>query len=179
MNKKREVGTVVYKLFNIFSEVYYMRIPIPCKLGDSIMTKKGLKILCGVSWFQWTDGIEFTYFYENSEKRGNKYFEYQKNPEYETSILINDSLLQNELLIKKSYPIKGRGYLYGLQKINGNLFAEIILTNVYFSHIYVQCNEDCAYVDGGEVLVPPSWDTKEKQYSIILKKYSNIKVSCI
>lgn len=90
---------------------------------------------------------------------------------------IDDSLLCDGFLKEKGFPIKGRGYVNGLSLIDDKLFAEIILTDKYLAHIYVEFNKNGKYEEGGSVVVPPSWDTIEKQYSIIFKEHRNIKIS--
>lgn len=40
-----------------------MQIPIPCKFGDNAKCQNRILPLEGVSWFQWTCGIEYTYFF--------------------------------------------------------------------------------------------------------------------
>ena len=66
---------------NLKKRGVFVNIPIPCKLGDTVITKKGVKTLNGVTWFQWNDGMEYTYFYEEEKKNkwGTSYFETQKN----------------------------------------------------------------------------------------------------
>lgn len=44
-----------------------MRIPLPCKFGDIIKCNGEYLPLRGVSWFQWTKGIEYTYFFTRND----------------------------------------------------------------------------------------------------------------
>lgn len=44
-----------------------MRIPLPCKFGDITKCNGEYLPLCGVSWFQWTKGIEYTYFFTRND----------------------------------------------------------------------------------------------------------------
>jgi hypothetical protein len=156
-----------------------MIIPIPCKLGDNFITKEGLKILKHVTWFKWSHGMEYTYFYENTGKWETSYFENYVNPEYDCACEIKDILLEDRFLKDRGYPLKGRGYAAGYEIIDGELYVELILTDKYFAHIYVQCNKNGEYVENGKIYVPPSWDTEEKQKSILLAQYNNTFVSCI
>lgn len=153
-----------------------MKLIVPCKLGDERKTLEGIKQFIGVTWFKWSDGMEFTYFYRNSEKWGTAYFETEKSPEYDMSYDICDNLLQDDFLKDKGYPVKGRGYIYGLKMINNELYAELLLTDKYFAHIYVQCDEQGIFREQGKIYVPPSWDTEEKKRSILLSKYSKLDV---
>lgn len=155
-----------------------MIIPLPCKLGENYITEKGIQRLTAVNWFKWSRGMEYTYFFQELNKNvwSTNHFEAFIEPNFDISCEINDSLIQNGFLKGKGFPIKGRGYAYGYKLISDELFVELILTDKYLAHIYVQCNENGDYVEGGRVIVPPSWDTEEKQKSIILSQYSNTPV---
>lgn len=89
---------------------------------------------------------------------------------------IDDTLLQDGFLKEKGFPIKGRGYVSGFSYVDGEMTVDVILTDKYFAHIYIVCAENGHYKENGKVYVPPSWDTEEKMYSIILEKYKNIRV---
>lgn len=156
-----------------------MQIPIPCELGEKLVTGKGEEVLKGVAWFKWSDGIEFTYHFERPDKWTAGHLFSVKEPDYELCYEVCDTLLIDGLLRLKGFPIKGKGYLYGLDLIRGCLFANLILTDCYFAHVYAACDKHGNYIDNGDILVPPSWDTVERKYSIILKQYSNVKVECI
>lgn len=155
-----------------------MVVPLPCRLGDNYITQKGIKKFKHVSWFKWSHGTEYTYFYENPGKWETSYFENYVNPEYDCTCEIKDTLLEDRFLKDRGYPLKGRGYAAGYKMIDGELYVELILTDKYLAHIYVQCNKNGEYVDNGKLYVPPSWDTEEKQKSILLAKYNNIIVLC-
>lgn len=156
-----------------------MIIPIPCKLGDNFITKEGLKTLKHVTWFKWSYGTEYTYFYENYRKWETSYFENLMNPTYDYSCEIKDILLKDDFLKDRGYPLKGKGYAVGYNMIDDELYVELILTDKYLAHIYVQCNEIGEYVENGKIYLPPSWDTEEKQKSILLAQYNDTFVSCI
>lgn len=156
-----------------------MNILLPCEFRENVITSKGLKTLIGATWFKWVDGMEFTYFYQSDSKWGNDDFEVVKNAKHKPYYEINDSLIKDGFLKDKGYPIKGRGYICGLRIINDKLYAHIILTDKYLAHIYVECNKNGMYKELGSVFVPPSWDTEEKQKSIILEKYKGIESRCI
>ena len=154
-------------------------IPLPCDFGEMLITNDGLRMLVGVSWFTWTDRVTFSYFFSAKDKWSAGSFIDEDNPTYKLQYQIDNTLLLDGFLKDKGYPIKGRGYLSGLSYKNNQIYAELILTDQYFAHIYVQCNNNGAYVPGGDVIVPPSWDTEEKRNSIILKQYAGINVSCL
>ena len=155
-----------------------MNIPIPCALGDSVITRNGLRTLQGVTWFKWFDGMEFTYFYESTSKWNAGDFEVARRPAYDYKCFISDILLKDDSLKDRGYPLKGKGYAYGYKFVDGDLYVELILSDRYLAHVYVQCNECGDYLENGKVLVPPTWDTEEKQKSILLARYRDISVSC-
>ena len=158
-----------------------MLIPIPCRLGDSYITEEGVKLLKHISWFKWSYGMEYTYFYkdENCGKWETSYFESFINPTYELFCEIKDVLLQDDFLKNRGYPLKGRGYAVGYEIIGGELYVELILSDKYLAHIYVQCNDTGEYMENGKIYVPPSWDTEEKQKSILPAQYKDLTVSCL
>ena len=41
-----------------------MIIPIPCKLGEKVLCNGRMLVFCGVDWFRWSSGMEYTYFFE-------------------------------------------------------------------------------------------------------------------
>lgn len=156
-----------------------MKIMLPCDQGECLVTLKGIKILSGVSWFKWSDGTEFTYFFEENKKWSTPYFFSEKDPDYNLYYEVCDTLLLNDFLKTRGLPIKGRGFVCGLRLFNNRLFTEIILTDSYFAHIYTECDKRGNYIKGGDILVPPSWDTEQKKYSIIMKHHNDVDVSCI
>ena len=155
-----------------------MEIKAPCKLGEFVDFGEEKRKFSSLIWFQWSDGLEYTYFFDSKGKWTSCTFFCEKNVEYPTQYHIDDSLLINEFLKSKDFPIKGRGFVSGLRAIDDKLYVEIILTDKYLAHIYAECNESGQYIENGTILVPPSWDTREKQYSIIFNKYDNIQVKC-
>lgn len=56
------------------------------------------------------------------------------------------------------------------------LYIDFIITSNYMSHIRVQCDEHFACVKDGDIIFPPSWDTKEKREKALLK--TKIKSVC-
>ena len=51
-----------------------MDIRMPCDLGEQIATQKGIKTITGVTFFKWSDGIEFTYYCAPENKWSSVYF---------------------------------------------------------------------------------------------------------
>ena len=149
-----------------------MRVPVPYLLGEYAQKEK--KHFVGVSWFPWSSGMEFTYFFRPEGKWKTSDIIVEKEPEYRLGYEIDDALLQDGFLKEKGFPIKGRGYVSGFSYVDGEITADVILKDKYFSHIYIACTENGHYKENGKVYVPPSWDTEERMYSIILEKYKNI-----
>ena len=44
-----------------------MIIPIPCKLGEKALCNGRMLVFCGVDWFRWSSGMEYTYFFETGD----------------------------------------------------------------------------------------------------------------
>ena len=84
-------------------------------------------------------------------------------------IEIPDALLENDFLKNKDYPLKGTGYADGIYFIGGQLYIDFIVTDNYFAHIRVQCNNKGKYIPGGNMIFPPSYDTEEKREKFVLK----------
>ena len=156
-----------------------MNVKTPCSLGETFITPKGIQTLSAVTWFSWTNGVEFTYFYKIKDKWHSNYFVTERNPTYDTRYMISDKLIRDGFLKEKGYPIKGRGYVYGLKTIEDKLYVNLILTDMYYAHIYVPCNIEGKFHSHGPIIVPPSWDTEEKRKSILLSKYNHLEVVCL
>lgn len=145
-----------------------MKIPIPCELGEK---DKDGNILTGVMWFHWSSGYEFTFHYK---KEGSDQLCNIKTKNYwdsENYLEIDDALLEEHEL-KMYFPLRGKGYVCGIDIIDGKYYAEIILTSKCLAHIKVECTSSGHY-DGGKVRFPPtpSFDTIEKRERVLIKKY--------
>lgn len=44
-----------------------MIIPIPCKLGEKALCNGRMLVFCGVDWFRWSSGMQYTYFFETGD----------------------------------------------------------------------------------------------------------------
>ena len=89
-----------------------MRIPLPCRFGESALCNGRSLPLMGVEWFEWTKGMEYTYF---------------------------------------------------IKYKNSKTYMEFIMSNYYFAHIQVQCDENGMYLPDGEIIFPMSWDEKKRR----------------
>lgn len=59
----------------------------------------------------------------------------------------------------------------GIYYRDGRTYLDFILTDMFYSHVQVECDEDFKYVSGGNIIFPPSWDTEEKRNRVILKTF--------
>lgn len=74
------------------------------------------------------------------------------------------------------YPLKGIGYVAGIQFREGRLFADIIVESRYLIHILCECDGDGKYKKNGEIQFPPvpSFETDEKRKAAVLKQFYNV-----
>lgn len=147
-----------------------MRIPLPCKFGETFEYKgKSLKLL-SVSWFKWSyKGLEFTYttdkeFVTNIDMGQPEHME------------ISDEMVKSCQIKGLGYPLKGIGYVAGIQFREGRLFADIIVESRYLIHILCECDGDGKYKKNGEIQFPPipSFETDEKRKAAVLKQFYNV-----
>lgn len=147
-----------------------MIIPLPCRLGD-VAECKGKEVpLKGVSWFRWTKGMEYTYFFKKNNKWNDTDFYTTFECKQPYFFEIPDSLLKDTIIKEHGYPLAGRGYADGLEYIDGKTYIDFIITSSYLSHILVQCDKNAKYVNGGDIILPIAW-SEEKKEKAILKSY--------
>lgn len=151
-----------------------MKIPLPCKFGD-IADCNGVKLpLKAVSWFRWSRGMEYTYFFSKNNKFHNTdfYTTFQSNQQYYMEI--PDTLLNDIAIKEHGYPLRGKGHAVGIHYQDSKTYMEFLITSNYYEHIKVQCNINGMYVPGGDIIFPTSWDTEEKKEKAILKSFKLI-----
>lgn len=147
-----------------------MQIPIPCCFGDTAICEGKLLPFIGVTWFEWTRGMEYTYFFRTKDKWHNTNFYTTFRDKQQGFFEIPDNLLADASIKDRGYPLKGRGYAYGVWYKDNKNYVEFIMTSNYFAHIKIQCDKKGVFVPGGDILFPPSWDTEKKERAI-LKSY--------
>lgn len=151
-----------------------MRIPLPCRFGESALCNGRSLPLMGVEWFEWTKGMEYTYFFRLNDKwHDTDFYTSFQNKQYKF-FEIPDSLLKDMLIKEHGYPLKGKGYACGIKYKNSKTYMEFIMSNYYLAHIQVQCDENGMYLPDGEIIFPMSWDEKKKEKAV-LKAYKSIK----
>lgn len=151
-----------------------MKIPIPCEFGERAECNGKILSFNGVTWFQWTEGIEYTYFFETNNKWHSTDFYTTFQKEQENFFEIPDSLLEDTYIRKRGYPLKGRGHAYGICYCNDKTYIEFIITSNYYEHIKVQCDNKGLFVPNGDIIFPTGWDSEEKIERAILKSYKFI-----
>lgn len=157
------------------TEVNSVKIPLPCKFGETADCEGIQLILKGVSWFQWSRGMEYTYFFSRNSKWNNTdfYTTFQNQQPY--FFEIPDSLLRDMPIKEHGYPLKGSGHVIGICYKDYKTYVEFLITSNYFEHIKVQCDSNGIYVPGGDIIFPTGWDTEEKKDRAILKSFKPVK----
>lgn len=152
-----------------------MKIPIPCNFGDFSDCKGRLLRLIGVSWFRWSHGMEYTYFFAVNDYWHDTSFYTTYKSEQPYYFEIPNDLLIDRYIKDHGYPLKGSGYACGVNYRDGKMYIDFLMTSNYFAHINVQCDNKGIYVPGGDIIFPKSWDTEEKKDSAVLKGYKTVK----
>lgn len=148
-----------------------MRIPLPCKFGEKADCEGRVLPLSGVSWFRWSWGMEYTYFFSVGDKWHGTMFYSTLDTEQPFELDLPDSLLIDKPVKEHGYPLKGTGYADGVYYRDGKAYIDFLMTSNYQAHIRVQCDEKWECVPNGDIIFPPSWDTDEKRGGAILKAY--------
>lgn len=153
-----------------------MDVPIPCDFGFYSLCKNKFLEFCGVSWFKWTSGYEYTYFFTTKNEWIRSEFFTSNGKECRKYLDIDDALLVDKAFVEHGYPLKGSGYLIGIKSIDGELYAELILTSHYLTHLKVECDEHGHFITNGKIIFPPtpSCETLEKRKSYLMKKYEHL-----
>lgn len=145
-----------------------MIIPIPCKLGEKSLCNGRILGFCGVDWFRWSSGIEYTYFFETGDFWHEANFYTGDGSGMSEYIEVDNALLSSFVLREKGFPLRGEGYVEGFRFKNGKTYAHILCETFYFSHHYVESDEKGRFVPGGNIIFQASWS--EKQIDAILSK---------
>lgn len=73
-----------------------MKIPLPCKFGELSDCDGKLLPLCGVHWFDWMSGRQYTYFFETGDQWHPYTFYETRQEQQPFSMEIPDDLLSND-----------------------------------------------------------------------------------
>lgn len=145
-----------------------MIIPIPCKLGEKALCNGKMLVFCGVDWFRWSSGMEYTYFFEAGDSWHETDFCTGDGAGMSKYIEVDNVLLSSFVLREKGFPLRGEGYVEGFRFKNGKTYAHILCETFYFSHHYVESDEKGRCVPGGNIIFQANWS--EKQIDAILSK---------
>lgn len=148
-----------------------MQIPTPCKFGEKAECNGKQRIFSGVTWFLWSSGWEWTYFFNTDDFWHSVDILSSRALEQPHYYTIDGSYLEDKTIKEHGYPLRGTGKMSGITLRNGLLYADFIMTSNYMTHIKIQCNEKGEYIENGDIIFPPSWDTEEKRENAKLKQY--------
>ena len=151
-----------------------MKIPIPCNFGEKAYCNGRELPFKGVSWFKWSRGVEYTYFFTTNDCWNSTDFYTTFQCESKNQIEIPDFLLEDDFIKDKGFPLKGRGYANGVYYADGKTYIDFLMTSNYFAHIKAQCDTTGAYIPNGDIIFPTSWDTDEKREKAMLKSFKFI-----
>lgn len=146
-----------------------MKIPIPCKFGEKALCDGKMLVFKGVSWYKWSSGMEYTYYFEAGDSWAPIPFYISKGEGFTEYIEVDDQLTSSFDLKGKNFPFRGRGYVDGISHINGKNYACIVSETFYWSHHKVECDEYGYYIQGGKILFQRNWNENQKD-GILLKK---------
>ena len=144
-----------------------MIISIPCKFGEKALCRRML-VFCGVDWFRWSSGMEYTYFFETGDSWHETDFCTGDGAGMSKYIEVDNVLLSSFVLREKGFPFRGEGYVEGFRFKNGKTYAHILCETFYFSHHCVESDEKGYCVPGGNIIFQANWS--EKQIDAILSK---------
>lgn len=96
-----------------------MIIPIPCKLGEKALCNGRMLVFCGVDWFRWSSGMEYTYFFETGDSWHEADFYTGDGAGMSKYIEMDNVLLSSFVLREKGFPFRGEGYVEGFRFKNG------------------------------------------------------------
>lgn len=150
-----------------------MRIPLPCAFGQTADCEGKSLPLVGVSWFCWSRGMEYNYFFKrNMDVFCNTDFYATFETSQPCGFDIPDTLLMDMPIKEHGYPLRGKGHACGIAYVNGKTYMEFIIISNYYEHIRAECDADGRYVPGGNIIFPTGWD-EEKKERAVLKSFMN------
>lgn len=153
-----------------------MKIPIPYQFGEYGQCDNKLLKFTGVSWFHWSTGYEYTYFFATGNRWTGSTFYTSDGKECTEFLDVDEGLLEDKSFAEHGFPLRGTGYVSGIRETDGKLYTNVILTSHYLTHLDVQCDEHGRYPKNGEIIFPPtpSFETTEKRQKVLLKKYAHL-----
>ena len=150
-----------------------MKIPLPCKFGTAAICEGKELPFIGVTWFQWSHGIEYTYYFLTKDYWHPVTFYTSDGTDFTEFVELPDILMQDIFFKDRGFPLKGKGYAMGIFYEKNRMYIDLILTDKYFAHVHVECKEKFQYQAGGHVKFPANWD-KEKKENTLLKSFDGV-----
>ena len=146
-----------------------MKIPIPCKFGEKALCNGKRLVFKGVSWYKWSSGMEYTYYFETGNRWNPTSFYVSKGENFSEYNEVDDQLTSVFDFKEKNFPFRGKGYVDGICLINGQRYACVVSETFYWSHHKVQCDERGFYIQDGNILFQRNWNENQKD-GILLKR---------
>ena len=146
-----------------------MKIPIPCKFGEKALCNGKRLVFKGVSWYKWSSGMEYTYYFETGNRWNPTSFYVSKGENFSEYNEVDDQLTSVFDFKEKNFPFRGKGYVDGICLINGQRYDCVVSETFYWSHHKVQCDERGFYIQDGNILFQRNWNENQKD-GILLKR---------
>ena len=153
-----------------------MRIPIANEIQEMINNGK---TLVSIDWFKWSlFGLKFTYHTAPNKRWScsNMYplerTEFSEE-EYERGYIIDDKFLRLTFFKDFGIPLKGNGYVCGLDFHEDGVYYNFIYESQYFEHVQVKMTPDGEF--DSKIIVPPIWDAAKRE-KILFSSAKNVKV---
>ena len=107
-----------------------MIISIPCKFGEKALCRRML-VFCGVDWFRWSSGMEYTYFFETGDFWHEADFYTGDGAGMSKYIEVDNVLLSSFVLREKGLPLRGEGSVEGFRFKNGKKYDPILCETTF------------------------------------------------
>ena len=155
-----------------------MRIPIAKEIQEKVNNGD---VLVAIEWFKWTlFGLRFTYHTaaRTEWSCSNLYAIERSNfseEEYLAGYEIDDKFLRLTPFKMFGIPLKGQGYVDGLEFRSDGLYYDFIYETEYLAHVQVKMTSEGKF--DNKIIVPPTWDLAKRE-KILLSKAEGVKVQC-
>ena len=155
-----------------------MRIPIANEIQEKINSSE---TLVSIDWFKWSlFGLRFTYHTAPDERWSCSHMyplertEFLEE-EYERGYIVDDKFLRPTFFKDFGIPLKGNGYVCGLDFHEDGVYYDFIYESEYFAHVQVKMTPEGEF--DGRIIVPPTWDA-DKRKKILLSSAKNTEIVC-
>ncbi|SEF91265.1 hypothetical protein [Lachnospira multipara] len=155
-----------------------MRIPIAKEIQEKVNNGD---VLVAIEWFKWTlFGLRFTYHTAaKTEWSCSNLYAIERSDfseeEYLAGYEIDDKFLRITPFKTFGIPLKGQGYVFGLDFRSDGIYYDFIYETEYLAHIYVKMTSKGEF--DNKIIVPPTWDLVKRE-KILLSKAEGVKVQC-